>query len=131
MTSSAASAAASGVSATTSATGWPPHRISVARERLVEPVRAGRDDGQVGRGQDGHDAGHREGVGRVDRLDQGVGRQGQDGSAVEEPADVDVACEQGIAGHLRAAVDARDGAPDRAAQCIHITSVRQSGSVGR
>ena len=122
-TSGAASAAASRVSATTSATGWPAHRISFRANGSWTPVVALADDRQVGGGQDGHDAGDRERRRDIDPLDPGVGRHGEHGPGVEQAAHLVVGGEPGLAGDLRPAIDTRDRAPDRAGQgiraCVH------------
>ena len=59
----------------------------------------------------------------VDRDDPGVGRQGQDGSRVEQATDLDIGRELGATGHLGTTIDAGDGTADRAGQNVHVTSI--------
>ena len=95
----------------------------VPGQRLVEPLRAVGHDREVRRDEHGHHAGRRQRRLAIDPLDPGVGGHREDRARVEQAAAPDVGREARPAGHLRATVDARDRAADRAGQWIHAVGV--------
>ncbi len=89
---------------------------------LVEAAGALPHDRQVCRDQDRDDARDGQRLSRVDPFDERMGRQGEDRTTVKQAADIDIGGESRGAGQLGAAVQPRQGTPDRAGQWVHLTS---------
>ena len=128
----APSAAASGVSATTSATGWPAHRISSRASgwwsRSVPSSTIGRSAAVSTATTPGTASASDV---SIDTIRAWAGRA-SDRPAMEEAAHVDIGCELGGAGHLGASVDAWHGSADGAAQGVHghlPPAIRMRGSI--